>query len=210
MADDVCVLWLMSPPELINLKSGVSPYGVCLKRTQQGTQMGWNNSSSTAYIAGLRDQRCPGDKGYSVRMQQEHFGKYSVLEQGKSWGDRQALTSLTAQSSPDCWYPQIPTVDSVLHSPPSAERGERESRRQQKLSAISDFSLFLSPFLLKTFSLTAPPLCLPLPLTLFLTFSATFSLSSSLLPSLPPSSVCLWSFSAALLRLPLLCSPILF
>lgn len=124
-------------------------------------------------------------KECSVRMQQEHFGKYSVLEQGKSVADRQALTSLTAQSlsrlliPPDINSRPCFTVTSIC----------RERRRLQKLSAISDFSLFLSKL-----SLSWPLLCVcRSPFTLFLTFSATFPLSLSLfrsLSSLPPSTFC--------------------
>lgn len=112
-------------------------------------------------------------------MQQEHFGKYSVLEQGKSWADRQVLTSLTAQSL------------SILLIPPDINSRFcftftsicRERRRLQKLSAISDFSLFLSKL-----SLSWPLLCVcRSPFTHFLTFSASLSLSPS---SLPPSTLC--------------------
>lgn len=132
-------------------------------------------------------------KECSVRMQQEHFGKYSVLEQGRSVADRQALTSLTAQSLSRLLIP------SDTNSRPCFTFTSicRERRRLQKLSAISDFSLFLSKL-----SLSWPLLCVcRSPFTLFLTFSATFPLSLS---SLPPH--CLWSFSEALLRLPPLSS----
>lgn len=138
-------------------------------------------------------------KECSVRMQQEHFGKYSVLEQGKSVADRQALTSLTAQSlsrlliPPDINSRPCFTFTSIC----------RERRRLQKLSAISDFSLFRSKL-----SLSWPLLCVcRSPFTLFLTFSATFPLSLS---SLPPHSVILFWGSAETSSSLLLCSPILF
>lgn len=132
-------------------------------------------------------------------MQQEHFGKYSVLEQGKSWADRQVLTSLTAQSL------------SILLIPPDINSRFcftftsicRERRRLQKLSAISDFSLFLSKL-----SLSWPLLCVcRSPFTHFLTFSASVSLP---LPYLPPHVVILFWGSAETSSSLLLCSPILF
>lgn len=110
-------------------------------------------------------------------MQQEHFGKYSALEQGKSWADRQVLTSLTAQSLSRLLIP--PDINSRLCFTFTSIC--RERRRLQKLSAISDFSLFLSKL-----SLMAPPLCLPLP---FHTLSHFFCLSLPP-PHLPPHSVC--------------------
>uniref|UniRef100_A0A8C6Q520 Rho GTPase-activating protein 10 n=1 Tax=Nothobranchius furzeri TaxID=105023 RepID=A0A8C6Q520_NOTFU len=71
-------------------------------------------------------------------------------------------------------HEKIPTVDSVLHSPPCAERGSRNSQPYQ----ISHF-FFLSASLLQTFSHALPPLRL--------TNSLTHSLSPCSLPSLPPS-----------------------
>lgn len=159
-----------------------------IERKMQGTRMCLNNTSSTAYTASLWDQHCPGDKGCSVRMQQEHFGKYSMLESGKSRADRQALTTLTAQSLSRLLIPPD-TNGRLFYIHLHLQREARERGRQQKLSAISDFSLFLSAFL-QTFSLIAPPLCLPLPFALFLTFSATFSLS--FLPYLLWSVILFW------------------
>lgn len=94
------------------------------------------------------DQQCPGDEAYSVRMQQEHSEKYSVLEQGESWADRQALTSLTAQSLSRLLIP--PDTNSRLcFTFTSICRGRREGEREaaETLSHIRflTFSICLSP-----------------------------------------------------------------
>lgn len=43
-----------------------------------------NDTGRAVYTPTFPDQPCPGDEAYSVRMQQEHSEKYSVLEQGES------------------------------------------------------------------------------------------------------------------------------
>lgn len=155
-------------------------------------------------------QRRPGDKGCSVRMQQEHFGKYNVLEWGEKLSrqtDRQALTSLPAESHSRLLIP--PDANSRLCFTFTSICREREKReKQQQLSAVSDFSLSLSAFLLQTFPLMPPPLCVCLARSRFLSLS--HFLSHFLSPSFPTSLFTSVILSEALLRLPLLCSPILF
>lgn len=202
MADDVCVVTNVST-QTHKSKIGCER----IRRSsenQRGTQMRLNNTSSTVCTASPRDQHCPGDRGYSVRMQQEHFGKYSVLEQGKSWADRQALTSLTAQSLSRLLIP--PDTNSRLCFTFTSICREGEMEAAETLSHIRflTFSICLSP---TNFLSHGPSSVSASPLH---TLSHFFCHFLSLLPSLPPSSLCLWSISEALLRLPLLCSPILF
>lgn len=139
----------------------------------------------------------------SVRMQQEHFGKYSVLEQGKSVADRQALTSLRAQSlsrlliPPDINSRPCFTFTSICKE---REGGCRNSQPYQ----ISHF--FYPNFLShgpSSVSAAPPSHCFSLFLPLFLFLSPSLS-------SLPPHSVILFWGSAETSSSLLLCSPILF
>lgn len=126
-----------------------------------------------------------------------------MLEQGESWADRQTgINFLPAESHSRLLIPQD-TNSRLCFTFTSNCRGRE---RQQKLSAISDFSLFLSAFSYKL-SLSCPLLsvCLyrshSVSLSLLLSRSLSLSLLSSfhelslsLLPSPPPSSTRLWSF----------------
>ena len=151
-----------------NLWNSFSGIQVCCNPTW------YINSAAAMRTAALWDWH---HKECSVRMQQQHFGKYSVLEQGKSWADRRVLTSLTAQSLSRLLIP--PDINSRLCFTFTSIC--RERTRLQKLSAISDFSLFLSKL-----SLSWPLLCVcRSPFTL----SHFFCLSLPL-PYLPPHSVC--------------------
>lgn len=153
-----------------------------------------------------------GDKGCCVRMQWSVFEKYSVLEQGKSWADRQ-----TGINFPPSWVPpqtvDTPDTDSRLcftFTSICRARRERERRGrdgdQETLSHIRFLTFFYLPFSSKL-SLSCPPPLLPR------SHSVSLSLPLSLLPSFPLPLLfrLLWSvLRLALLRLPLLCSPILF
>lgn len=176
--------------------------------------MGWNNASSTPYVAGPPDQHCPGDKGYSVRMQQEHFWKVQRVRAGEKLRRQTGIN-----------FPHSSVLSRLLIPPDTNSRlcftftsicrerreGEREAAETLSHIRFLTFSISLSP---KNFLSHGPSSVSASPpshsFSLSLPLSRSLSLSSSLLPSLPPSSVCLWSFSEALLRLPLLCSPILF
>lgn len=180
MADDVCVVTNVST-QTHKSKIGCER----IRRSsenQPGTQMCLNNTSSAVYTASPRDQHCPGDRGYSVRMQQEHFGKYSVLEQGKSWADRQALTSLTAQSLSRLLIPPDTNSRLCFTFTSICREGREGGSRNSKPYQISHF--FYLPFSYKL-SLSWPLLCVCLSpshsFSLFLPLSLSPPFPTSLL-----------------------------